>query len=33
MEGNAMSQGLSTPQIKKRFADLQRLATYGVKQS
>ena len=33
MEGNAMSEGTYTPQIKKRFAELQKLATYGVKQS
>ena len=33
VEGTALSHGTSTPQIKKRFNELQKLATYGVIQS
>ena len=31
MEGNAIAQGGNTPQMKKRFNNLQQLITYGVK--
>jgi len=33
MEGSVFSQGVSTPQSKKRFNQLQQLATYGVTKS